>query len=137
MVESVLASDVLVEFGGSCPDFYQRFGLQNKEAVISNWDLKNDELESKANAPPPKSFRLPSEVMKFSVYMIEKYGEDYKAMAKDPKNYYQDTPAVIRRKINRFKNTPCQWNGYLRTKGLIEGEPKPDEYHIDINEITN
>ncbi|GFT54082.1 nucleolar protein 16, partial [Nephila pilipes] len=94
-------------------------------------------LESKANAPPPKSFRLPSEVMKFSVYMIEKYGEDYKAMAKDPKNYYQDTPAVIRRKINRFKNTPCQWNGYLRTKGLIEGEPKPDEYHIDINEITN
>ncbi|XP_055939540.1 nucleolar protein 16-like [Argiope bruennichi] len=94
------------------------------------------ELEAEATAPQPKTLRLPTEPMKFCVYMIEKYGDDYKAMARDPKNYYQSTPAEIKKKIKKFKSIPCQWNAYLRAKGLFEGEQNPDEYHIDIHEIT-
>ncbi|KFM75096.1 Nucleolar protein 16, partial [Stegodyphus mimosarum] len=93
------------------------------------------ELEAEANAPRPKTLRLPTEPIKFCVYMIEKYGEDYNAMAKDPKNHYQDTPAQIRKKIMKFKSIPCQWNGYLRAKGLLNTKINNDEYEINIEEI--
>ncbi|XP_035215020.1 uncharacterized protein LOC118188639 [Stegodyphus dumicola] len=93
------------------------------------------ELEAEANAPRPKTLRLPTEPIKFCVYMIEKYGENYNDMAKDPKNHYQDTPAQIRKKILKFKSIPCQWNGYLRAKGLLNTKVNNDEYKINIEEI--
>lgn len=37
-------------------------------------------------------------------------------MARDSKNYYQDTPKQIKRKINKFKSVPDQYNAYLRSK---------------------
>ncbi|GIY85713.1 nucleolar protein 16 [Caerostris extrusa] len=94
------------------------------------------QLEAEANVPPAKTLKLPTEPMKFCVYMIEKYGDDYEAMTRDPKNYYQCTAAQIRKKIKKFKSIPSQWNAYLRAKGLFEGEEKSDEYLIDINDIT-
>ncbi|XP_015926594.1 nucleolar protein 16 [Parasteatoda tepidariorum] len=97
-------------------------------------EVVND-LEAEANAPRPKTMKLPTEPMKFCVYMIEKYGDDYGAMARDTKNYYQATPAQIKKKINKFKSVPSQWNGYLRAKGLIESGLKQDEYQIDIGDI--
>ncbi|XP_067131400.1 nucleolar protein 16 [Centruroides vittatus] len=72
------------------------------------------ELENEAKMPQPNKFRLPNEIVKYCIYMLEKYGEDYKAMARDPKNYQQDTPAQIRRKIQKFQSIPEQWNKYLR-----------------------
>jgi hypothetical protein len=39
-------------------------------------------------------------------------------MAKDPKNYYQETWKQIRAKIKTFKGIPEQYNEYLKRKGL-------------------
>ncbi|VDM02245.1 unnamed protein product [Schistocephalus solidus] len=39
----------------------------------------------------------------FSMYMMELYGDDHKAMSRDPKNVYQLTPTQIRRLIERFR----------------------------------
>lgn len=56
-------------------------------------------------------------------------------MAKDPKNYYQDTSVQIKNKIKRFRKIPSQWNAYLRAKGLLDTEVQKDEYSISINDI--
>ncbi|KAK2173769.1 hypothetical protein NP493_850g01034 [Ridgeia piscesae] len=69
-------------------------------------------LEREANAPQPKRFRLSEPDVRYCIYMMEKYGEDYKAMAKDLKNYYQDTPKQIRSKIRTFMSIPEQYNEY-------------------------
>ena len=37
-----------------------------------------EDLEAMANKTPPKKFRFGPQTIKFCVYMIEKYGEDYK-----------------------------------------------------------
>ncbi len=41
----------------------------------------------------------------FSMYLLELYGDDYKAMCRDPKNVYQLTPAQIKRMIGTFKES--------------------------------
>ncbi|KAK3597767.1 hypothetical protein CHS0354_006125 [Potamilus streckersoni] len=73
-------------------------------------------LEDQAGLSPAKTLRLSEPDVQYCIYMMEKYGDDYKAMAKDPKNYYQDTPKQIRRKINIFTSIPEQYNDYLQSK---------------------
>ncbi|XP_064601515.1 uncharacterized protein LOC135467653 [Liolophura sinensis] len=72
-----------------------------------------EELEQEANQPHISTMKLSDPMVQYCVYMMNKYGEDYKAMARDPKNYYQDTPKQIRRKILTFKNTPTQYKAYV------------------------
>jgi ubiquinone biosynthesis protein COQ9 len=38
------------------------------------------------------------------------------AMARDPKNYYQETWKQIRNKIKKFKNIPEQYSKYLESQ---------------------
>lgn len=73
-------------------------------------------LEADAKAPRERMFRLPNGQVQFITYLLDKYGEDYKAMARDKKNYYQLTWRQIRAKIKTFKGIPEQYNEYLRTK---------------------
>lgn len=77
------------------------------------------QLEEEASQPMASTLRLSGDNVKFCVYMLEKYGEDYVAMAKDRKNYFQETPAKIRQMISTFKKIPEQWNAYLRVKELL------------------
>ncbi|XP_014661768.1 PREDICTED: nucleolar protein 16-like [Priapulus caudatus] len=62
------------------------------------------ELEKESLEPQPNRQRLSDPEVKFALYMMEKYGEDFKAMARDPKNYYQETPKAIKRKISFLKS---------------------------------
>ncbi|KAK2586220.1 hypothetical protein KPH14_001478 [Odynerus spinipes] len=73
-------------------------------------------LEADAKAPRERMFRLPNGQVQFITYLLDKYGEDYKAMARDKKNYYQLTWRQIRAKIKIFKGIPEQYNEYLRKK---------------------
>ena len=41
----------------------------------------------------------------------------FQAMARDPRNHYQDTPKQIKKKINHFKNSSKQYEVYLKSKG--------------------
>ncbi|KZC08038.1 PREDICTED: nucleolar protein 16 [Dufourea novaeangliae] len=75
-----------------------------------------EELEAEAKAPRRKMFRLPKSQVHFLTNLIDKYGEDFKAMARDKKNYYQLTWKQIRAKIKMFKGIPEQYNEYLQSK---------------------
>ncbi|XP_064630296.1 nucleolar protein 16-like [Lineus longissimus] len=74
------------------------------------------ELEDIANQPQEKRLKLPEQEVKYCIYMMEKHKDNYKAMARDERNYYQDTPKQIKRKIMTFKGIPSQYQAYLNSK---------------------
>uniref|UniRef100_A0A8B9PR72 Nucleolar protein 16 n=1 Tax=Apteryx owenii TaxID=8824 RepID=A0A8B9PR72_APTOW len=63
-----------------------------------------NEMEYEASLPEKKSNTLSRDLIDYVRYMIQNHGENYKDMARDEKNYYQDTPKQIKRKINVYKN---------------------------------
>ncbi|KAI6076888.1 Nucleolar protein 16 [Aix galericulata] len=63
-----------------------------------------NEMEYEASLPEKKSNTLSRDLIDYVRYMIQNHGENYKEMARDEKNYYQDTPKQIKRKINVYKN---------------------------------
>ncbi|CAF0796693.1 unnamed protein product [Brachionus calyciflorus] len=73
-------------------------------------------LIAEANRPVEKVYNLNENDILYCIYMMEKYSEDYAKMAKDYKNYYQDTPAQIRKKINLFKQMKGPYQKYLSDK---------------------
>lgn len=77
-----------------------------------------NKLEMDAKAPRVKLFRLPKGQVEWITYLINKYGNDYKAMVRDKKNYNQETWKQLRAKINRFKSIPEQYNKYLKLHSL-------------------
>ncbi|XP_041476336.1 nucleolar protein 16-like [Lytechinus variegatus] len=74
------------------------------------------ELEAIADMPTKKRERISDPMMMYCAYMMDKYGTDYKAMARDVKNYYQDTPKQIKKKIALFKSCKVQYQEYLAKK---------------------
>ena len=69
-----------------------------------------EELEANATALRETKFELPTGQVRFLSYLIRKYGDDYKAMARDNKNIYQETWKKLRSKIRTFQSIPAQWN---------------------------
>ena len=63
---------------------------------------------------------------------MKKYGKDYKAMARDSKNYYQETWKQLRQKVRTFKKIPEQFNKYLEENGL---QPSDSEENLTDDEI--
>ncbi|CAG9761522.1 unnamed protein product [Ceutorhynchus assimilis] len=75
-------------------------------------------LEADAKAPREKRFRLPKGQVEWITYLMKKYGNDYRGMARDSKNYYQETWKQLRQKIRSFKKIPEQYERYLKENGL-------------------
>ncbi|XP_005089624.1 nucleolar protein 16 [Aplysia californica] len=75
-----------------------------------------DDLEVKSKIAGKKKMTMSDEDAGFCVYMMDKYGDNYVAMARDERNYYQDTPKQIQRKINRFKSIPKMYDVYAESK---------------------
>ncbi|XP_061607188.1 nucleolar protein 16 [Phyllopteryx taeniolatus] len=67
-----------------------------------------NQLEEEANLPGKASKTLSSDLIEYVQHMIREHKDNYKAMARDEKNYYQDTPKQIKRKINEYKRCHVQ-----------------------------
>jgi antitoxin component HigA of HigAB toxin-antitoxin module len=121
-----------------------------KASVTSNvdaWEEENVEatptkvfvaeaLETEARAPRVKMFKLPKGQVQWITYLMDKYGKDYKAMARDKKNYQQETWKQLRAKIKRFKSIPEQYSVYLKERNLTEGDANSgNDSALSDNEI--
>lgn len=81
-----------------------------------------NQLEEEANRPEKDSKTLSSDLIEYAQYMIREHKDDFKAMARDEKNYYQDTPKQIKRKINEYKRChPAHYDAFV--KSLAAPEP--------------
>ncbi|ENN73571.1 nucleolar protein 16 [Dendroctonus ponderosae] len=76
-----------------------------------------ERLEADAKAPREKRFRLPKGQVEWITYLLKKHGTDYKAMARDNKNYLQETWKQLRQKVRTFKRIPEQYGKYLEESG--------------------
>ncbi|XP_063381305.1 nucleolar protein 16 [Cydia fagiglandana] len=81
-----------------------------------------ERLEKEARAPRERKFMLPKGQVEYLTYLLDKYGHDYKAMARDKKNFYQETWKQIRAKIKTFMGIPKQYGEYLQARGLLDKE---------------
>lgn len=85
-----------------------------------------EKLEQDAKWPRARLLRLPNSEVEFATYMMDKHGDDYAAMEKDRKNFYQYTRKQIMQKIKRFKSIPEQYAEYLVKKGeIVLDNPEP------------
>merc|ERR1712209_145898 len=91
-------------------------------------------LTEEASVPAKQNFRFSSTQVKLITYMMDKHGSDYKAMSRDPKNHYQETPAKLRGMITKFISIPEHYAVYCKERGLIQASDKPEVEAADDDE---
>eukprot|EP00088_Acartia_fossae_P007193 TRINITY_DN13349_c0_g1_i1.p1 TRINITY_DN13349_c0_g1~~TRINITY_DN13349_c0_g1_i1.p1 ORF type:complete len:181 (+),score=23.26 TRINITY_DN13349_c0_g1_i1:107-649(+) len=80
------------------------------------------QLEAVAAVEKPPAFRFSLDQVKWISDMMDKHKLNFKAMARDPMNHYQETPKAIEKKIRKFMSIPEQYAVYCRERGLLESE---------------
>ncbi|KAM9331777.1 nucleolar protein 16 [Pholidichthys leucotaenia] len=79
------------------------------------------QLEEDASIQGKNTRTLSTDLIEYVQHMIREHGEDYKAMARDEKNYYQDTPKQIKRKISEYKRChPQHYEEFSRSVATPE-----------------
>ena len=66
--------------------------------------------------------------------MMDKHGDDWSAMARDPKNHYQETPAKLRGMVTKFISIPEHYAVYCKERGLIQASDTPGVEAADKEE---
>ena len=112
--------------------------LKSEEELVKNSEVKSStkcqvsedvksevikRLESealKAEQSKVSKFRFTKEQVKWITYCLDKHGDDFKAMARDPENVWQETPKQIRQKVLKFINIPEQFAVYAKARGFLE-----------------
>merc|ERR1712233_113970 len=102
-------------------------GLKRKSEVIAK-------LEEEAKFEAKQTFRFTPTQVQLISYMMDKHGEDWSSMARDPKNHYQETAAKLRGMVTKFISIPEHYAVYCRERGLIEASKKPEEAEADDEE---
>jgi len=92
-------------------------------------------LVAEANVPAKQTFRFTPTQVQLITYMMDKHGMDYKAMARDPKNHYQETPAKLKGMVTKFISIPEHYAPYCKERGLIT--PSEDKKEISEEEVDN
>ncbi|XP_015250157.1 nucleolar protein 16 [Cyprinodon tularosa] len=75
----------------------------NRPAQIVTKPYILNQLQEEASLKEKDCKTLSSDLIEYVQHMIREHKDNYKAMARDEKNYYQDTPKQIKRKINEYK----------------------------------
>ncbi|CAH0720114.1 unnamed protein product, partial [Brenthis ino] len=134
----------------SIPNFKQEQLLRAKK-IVNNDESEEDvevvnrrpsklrvaeKLEQEAKAPRERKFMLPKGQVEFITYLLDKYGHDYKAMAKDKKNYYQETWKQLRAKVKTFMGIPKQYGEYLQARGLLNKEDNEEELKVEAKALV-
>uniref|UniRef100_A0A8C7SJ90 Nucleolar protein 16 n=1 Tax=Oncorhynchus mykiss TaxID=8022 RepID=A0A8C7SJ90_ONCMY len=78
-----------------------------------------NELVAEASLPEKDTKTLSTDLIEYVQYMVREHSENYKAMARDEKNYYQDTPSQIRRKVDQYKR--CHPEEYTTFMESLKG----------------
>merc|ERR1712181_43593 len=102
-------------------------GVRRKTEVVAK-------LENEAKFEAKQTFRFTPTQVQLITYMMDKHGEDWSAMARDPKNHYQETAAKLRGMVTKFISIPEHYAVYARERGLIEASVKPDEKEEESDE---
>merc|ERR1712179_720306 len=76
-------------------------------------------LEDEANVEAKPTFRFTPTQVQLITHMMDKHGMDFKAMARDPKNHYQETPAKLKGMVTKFISIPEHYAPYCKERGLI------------------
>ncbi|XP_072257100.1 nucleolar protein 16 [Pyxicephalus adspersus] len=80
-----------------------------------------EELKAAASVPSKKTMGISTDMVMYVRHMVENYGEDHKAMARDEQNYYQDTPKQIMRKINLYKrHHPQEYQALIESRNKVQ-----------------
>ncbi|WKY16075.1 hypothetical protein Q1695_001061 [Nippostrongylus brasiliensis] len=93
---------------------------QNVEKLVAHTlhKTKQEIIEIDPNVTPSNRERLykllPKDII-FCSGLLESHGEDYAAMAADPRNIYKENARGIQRKMRIFKESP-HYQSYLRAK---------------------
>uniref|UniRef100_A0A3B3TY10 Nucleolar protein 16 n=1 Tax=Poecilia latipinna TaxID=48699 RepID=A0A3B3TY10_9TELE len=78
-------------------------------------------LQEEASLQEKDSKTLSSDLIEYAQHMIREHKDNYKAMARDEKNYYQDTPKQIKRKINEYKRChPQHYEAFVNSLAAPE-----------------
>ncbi|KAF7697379.1 nucleolar protein 16 [Silurus meridionalis] len=89
-----------------------------EDLVIKPYVIR--ELEEEASQLRKDTTTCSTDMIEFVQHMIREHGENYKAMARDEKNYYQDTPKQIRRKVELYKR--CHGNEYTAFLASLQAQ---------------
>lgn len=84
-------------------------------------------LERDSKEYRESKFRLPKGHVKFISYLIDKYGLNYKKMARDTKNYDQETWRQLRAKCRKFMSITDHFSKYLTERNLVDTEIDPND----------
>ncbi|KAJ1347961.1 hypothetical protein KIN20_003156 [Parelaphostrongylus tenuis] len=72
--------------------------------VVSSLESEAAELQS-IRDDSVRTVRLPDRDVELLIYLAQRYGDDYKAMARDPKNLFQYTPKKIRNLMKIYQSS--------------------------------
>jgi hypothetical protein len=89
---------------------------QNKFKTNKKETSVVQELEKRAKEAKDPEYNLNESDRFMCIYMMEKYGQEYHKMERDHKNFYQETGAQWKRKINLFKKMKNAFDKYLADK---------------------
>lgn len=116
--ENTNAKMTITTYTKKVPEAEPRLAVKREPVILA---LQREKKPAQARPMRERVYKLLPRDIQFCTRMIETYGDDYEAMAKDQSNVYQETAKSIQRKIRIFRESP-QYEVYARSK---ESSPVP------------